>query len=163
MVFFAEADGFLADERSGDGSGWDDQGVDFCIFQGQMELLDELFAELEGGQIDSCGDFGTHFEARADVVAVIGGARGKPSGLLMIVSSFGPGDLVSSVFGFIEQRKRELLQAGALLFQDAERFVEDEVDVLGNHVEEKLFGNAESELAGLGGRIFHRRADWVRL
>ena len=47
----AGGDGFLTDEWGGDGRRWDDQGVDFRVFQGQMELLDEFFAEFESGQI----------------------------------------------------------------------------------------------------------------
>lgn len=100
IILVAEVDGFLADERRNDRSCWDRQSVNACVFQCQMELLDEFFAKLESGEIDGRGDFSSHFQARAHVFAVIGGAIGKPSGLLMIVSSLGPGDLVSGVFGF---------------------------------------------------------------
>src|SRR5580704_17747518 len=54
VIFVAGTDGFLTDERGGDGRRWDDQGVDPRIFQGQMELLDEFFAEFECGQIGCC-------------------------------------------------------------------------------------------------------------
>src|SRR6476619_4313898 len=97
VIFVAEVDGFLADERRSDRSCWDRQSVNACVFQRQMELLDEFSAKLESGKIDGCGDFSSHFQARAHVFTVICGAIGKPSGLLMIVSSFGPGDLVSGV------------------------------------------------------------------
>src|SRR4029077_16135663 len=92
--------------------------------------------------------------ARAHVFAVICGAIGKPSGLLMIVSSFGPCDLVSGVFGFFEQWQGGFLESSALLFQDVECFVEDGMDILGNYVEEKLLGNAESKFAWLSRRFF---------
>ena len=100
VILAAYADDFLADEGSSDWRGWNRERVDARALQGEMELLNELFAELESGEIDSCGDFGSDFEAGANVVAVVGGARGKPSGLLVIVSGFGPGDLIAGVFGF---------------------------------------------------------------
>ena len=49
IILVAEVDGFLADERGNDRSCWDRQSVNACVFQGQMELLDEFFASLEGG------------------------------------------------------------------------------------------------------------------
>jgi hypothetical protein len=39
-------DGFLTDERRGDGRCRNGDGIDTCIFQRQMELLDEFFARL---------------------------------------------------------------------------------------------------------------------
>jgi hypothetical protein len=100
MILVAEADGFLTDWWRHDRCAWDGYGVDACIFERQMVLLDELFAKLERGEVDRCGDSASHFEARANVIAVISSARRKPSGLLMIVSCFGPSDLIAGVFGF---------------------------------------------------------------
>jgi len=47
IILVGEADGFLTDKRGGDGRGWNGDGIDACIFQCQVELLDELFAKLE--------------------------------------------------------------------------------------------------------------------
>lgn len=115
-----------------------------------MELLNEVFAELESGKIDSCGNFGSDFEAGADVVAVVGGARGEPSGLLVIMSSFGPGDLIAGFFSFAQQGNREFLQAGTLLLENADGLVENYADIPRKNIEEELFWNAESEFRGLG-------------
>lgn len=48
MILVTETNGFLADERGRDRCGWYGYSVDACIFQGQMELLDEFLAEFEG-------------------------------------------------------------------------------------------------------------------
>ena len=150
VILVADADDFLADEGSRDGRGWNGERVDARALQGEMELLNELFAELESGEIDSCGDFGSDFEAGADVVAVVGGARGKPPGLLVMVSGFGPGDLIAGVFGFVQQGDREFLKTGALRFENADGLVEDYADIRRKHLEEEIFWNAESKFAGLG-------------
>jgi hypothetical protein len=42
MIVAVELDGFLTDERGGDGCGWNREGIDACIFQGGVELLDEF-------------------------------------------------------------------------------------------------------------------------
>jgi len=94
-------DGFLTDERRSDGRRRYDDGIDTCIFQRQTELLDEFFAECESGEISCRGNLCSHFEAGANVVAVIGGSRREPASLLVVVSGLGPGDLVSGVFRFV--------------------------------------------------------------
>jgi len=65
-----------------------------------MKPLDESVAEFEGLEVGCGGDFGSHFEADANVFAVVGGMGGKPAGLLMVVGGFGPGDLIARGFGF---------------------------------------------------------------
>ncbi len=154
VVFVVEANGFLVYLRSCDGSGGNGEGVYAGVLQGLVELQDEFFAELQGGEIGCGADFGSHFEAGAYVFAVVGGAGGEPAGLLVIESGFGPGDLIASVFGFVEQRKRDFFEAHALFFQEADGFVKDGLHFGRNDIQKKFFGDAESKFAGFGRGFF---------
>src|ERR1700722_13177677 len=118
-----------------------------------MELLEEFFAKIESGEVDRCGDFSSHFKARADVFAVLGGEGWEPAGLLMVVRGFGPGDLIAGVFGLVEEGKRDFLQPDALFFQDSYGFVENGLHIRGNNIEEELLGNTESEFWGFWGEF----------
>ena len=72
----------------------------------------------------------------------------------MIVSGFGPGNLIASVFGFCFRSGSEhLLQLPTLLFQDAKRFFEYESNSVGNHIEEKFLWNAQREFERFCGNL----------
>ena len=91
-----------ADERSGDRRSGDNEGVERIFREGEMQLLDKFVTKIECFEIRSGGDFGAEFEAGANVFAIIGRVGGEPAGLLMIVSGFGPGDLVAGGLCFLE-------------------------------------------------------------
>jgi len=154
VIGVAKANGLLADSRRGDGRGGKDESVHAVVFKSEVELLDEWLAELKSGEIGGGGHFGAHFETGADVSAVVGGVRGEPAGVLVVMRGFGPGDLVAGVLGFVDERDGDFLEFGALLFEDAERRFENEIDVLRDHVQEKFLGNAEGELARFRRRFF---------
>src|SRR6266851_8077939 len=98
MTGAGDRSGFFTDERSGNGSGGNDEGVEFGIGHGGVEGADEGLAQFQGLKIGGSGNFGADFEAGANIFAVVFGARRKPAGLLVIMSGFGPGDLVACVF-----------------------------------------------------------------
>src|SRR6266852_5563098 len=104
VIFFSYRCTFFADRRSGNGRGGNDKRIDAGVGHCQMKLLDEPVACLKRFEISSRGYLGAHFEARAHVLTVLGRVSGKPTGLLVIVRSFSPGDVVAGFFGFAEQR-----------------------------------------------------------
>ena len=65
-----------------------------------MELLDEFLAQFERGEVGCGRNLDAHFQARADIITVVGAALREPASLLVIVGGFGPGDLIAGVLGF---------------------------------------------------------------
>src|SRR5579859_7522542 len=74
----------------------------------------------------------------------------------MIMSGFGPRDLVASVFGFVQQWQRDFFDKSTLLLQKADCCFKDQVDVDRERIRDKLSGNSEIEFAPFGGRFFER-------
>jgi hypothetical protein len=87
---------------------------------------------------------------RENIFTVVRSVGRKPSGMLMVMSGFGPGDLVSGVFGFVEQRDGNVDQMRAELAQIAERVIEDEPDIFRDDIEEEFARDAKTEFAGFG-------------
>jgi len=100
MIRAADGSGLLTDGGRRNGSGGDDEGVELGIGHGGVEAANERFPLLQGVQIRCGGNLCAQFEAGADILAIVRGVRGKPSGVLMVMRSFCPGDLIAGVFGF---------------------------------------------------------------
>src|SRR5580700_1373135 len=157
MLQVANADGFLTNERSRDRCGRDSQGVHARVGHDQMQLLDELFTHFECGQIDGRRDLGSQREAGSHVLAILSGAPRKTPGLLVVVSRFGPGDLISSIFSFTEQGQGELLDSDPLCTGGSQHFLEDKSNFVRNYIKEKFTRHAEREFERFS-RTFPPRA-----
>lgn len=153
IILIGDADGFLIDQRGYDGSRGNGERIDTGIGHDEMQLLDELFAHFEGGEINRCGDFRTHIEAASHIVAVFRGTGGKPAGLLVVVGGFGPGDLISGVFCFFEERQGDFFDSDFWRAEGTKRFCEEEPNIFRDYVEEKILGNAQREFEGLCGKF----------
>ncbi len=146
------------------------EGIDACIFQGQVELLDEFFAESRGRTDRSWrrlsfpfrGESGRHRRNRRrerETIRPVGDSEW----------------LRPRRFGFRRLRfrskaKREISLNVTLCFvKSMKSFFEDGVDIVGNNVEEKILGNAEREFCEVWRKIlrgaetgfaFHAGEDW---
>ena len=63
MRHTSDGSGILADERGGDGSGWNNECVHIRIFKRMMKCGDEFLARLQGFQIGDGRDLRAHLEA----------------------------------------------------------------------------------------------------
>src|SRR5882762_2748529 len=92
-------------------------------------------------------DFGTQLEARANIFAVFFGARRKTACLLMVVGGFGPGDLVTSVLGFVQEGNGNWLQARTQLAKNAECRLECKLNLGRENIKKKFFWQTQTKFA----------------
>src|SRR5690348_16455555 len=104
MTLFSNLCLFLAEQGSGNGRGGNDEGVYAGVGHCAMKLLDEFIAQPKRFEIGSRRYLGAHVQARADVLAILFRMSWKPTGLLVVVCSFSPGNVVAGFFCLAEQR-----------------------------------------------------------
>src|SRR5216684_2090321 len=71
----------------------------------------------------------------------------KPSCLLVVMSGFGPGDVIASFFRFAKQGDRDLCDRRAFVLKFSNGFMKRDVDFFRDHIDEKLLGQTEPEFA----------------
>src|SRR6267378_4134452 len=99
IVLISDARRFLVDERSLNGDRRIHDGISMRLRESHVELQSELFLNFQGPQIIERGSFGARFQARANVLAVLGGPRRKVSLPRVEEGGLNPGDMIARVFG----------------------------------------------------------------
>lgn len=150
MVGTGDGGGFFTDERRGDGSGGNDESVDFGLGHGGVEALDEGFANFQGLKIGGGENLGAEFEAGADVFAVVGGMGRKPAGVLVVVGGLGPGDLVAGVLGFVQQRNGDFAESRAEFAKDTQGLLECRLNFHRKNLQEKILRHTQAKRKTVG-------------
>jgi len=99
-----QADCLFADERCRNGSRGQGQGIQMVIPHHGQQGAKEGFASLQGLEVGGGRDVGAKFQTFPNILTIIGRARGKPAGLLVVMGGLSPGDLIAGIFGFAKKR-----------------------------------------------------------
>src|SRR5215472_9318692 len=137
MIRATDRGGLFGDSRRGNRRRWNKERIQFRSSHGRMEKFDERISQPHGFQIGGRRNRCPHVEARQHIFSVVGSARRIPSSLLVAIGGFGPGDLVSRILGFLQQRDGYGFERSSLLAEDSEAFFERVRNLLGEHLRKK--------------------------
>ena len=114
-----EAGGLFTDERCGDGSRGQGQGIQSAIGHHGKQAAKEGFAQLQGLEIGGGRHLGAKFQAFPNIFTILCRALAKPAGLLMVMGCLGPSDLIAGIFGLAKKRDRDPFEARAHFAKNA--------------------------------------------
>src|SRR5229473_5038757 len=151
----AEADRFLIQERSFDSGRGKDDGIRIRFRKHHMKLFKELLLNLKRLQVINRRHFAAHLQSGTHIVAVLGGSGRKISLLLMVKRRLRPSDMISSVFGFIEQRDGDVFRRHACTAKVAQCGVKSVPNLRGKSIEKQLTRDSQAKfsLASPQGRM----------
>src|SRR6266566_1800646 len=152
MIPATDRGGLFGDFRRGNRRRWNEERIQSRFRHSRMEMFDERIPQLHGFQIGGRRNLGAHSQARQHIFSVVSGARRIPSSLLMVMRGFGPGDLVSRIFGFLHERDGYRFESSSLLAEESDAFLERARNLPGKLLKKKRFRETETESVA-GGRF----------
>src|ERR1700731_1009043 len=147
MFGFSNEGRFLTDQRRRNRSSRNHERIDRLFLHYFTQLGDEVPSLIQRLQILHRQNSCSRLKSRANVLAILRRATGKPSGLLMIMTGLCPGDAIAGPFGLCHKRYGNLLPFCTQSANSPNCSIKTLLYFTGKHVEEKFPWYPQPKLA----------------